>query len=338
MRCDLAGVIEARPERPMQKGENAVSVALAAIVLLVFIAVHQRWQPAGLKEMASSAEDFILTTTGLRGQVPEIAGYEKVKTYKLGRYQAGLYRASPAPLVFAPGRFVVYDPQGRPAFKIETLEGSKEPWTAVYDFAGRHGLTPARSRARPKYVSDLTGEGEPEIIVGQYSGGDHCCTIATILELGEDSVRVLGRIGSLNGLPFEGLELRKIGKDAAWELIAHRPYRTLCGTYDDAADVLSIYGYTNGRYADLTAQHVGYLRELLRQNLQKWSNEKSRSLRLLQTVAASYAQLGQREEGKRLFAMDLPSLLPDLQKRGVDPNSCLEDAEGLFDRLASVVQ
>lgn len=322
----------------MQKGENAVSVALAAIVLLVFIAVHQRWQPAGLKEMASSAEDFILTTTGLRGQVPEIAGYEKVKTYKLGRYQAGLYRASPAPLIFAPGRFVVYDPDGRPTFKIETLEGSKDPWTAVYDFAGRQGLTPPRSRARPNYVSDLTGEGEPEMIVGQYSGGDHCCTIATVLELGKDSVRVLGRIGSLDGLPFEGIELRKVDKDPAWELIAHRPYRTLCGTRDDAADVLAIYGYVNGQYTDQTTQHVEFLRELLQKNLQRWTEEKNRSLRLLQTIAASYTQLGQREEGKRLFAMDLPSLLPALQKRGVDPNSCLEDAEGLFDRLASVVR
>jgi hypothetical protein len=322
----------------MQKGENAVSVALAAIVLLVFIAVHQRWQPASLKEMASSAEDFILTTAGLRGQVPEISGYEKVKTYKLGRYQAGLYRASPAPLVFAPGRFVVYDPDGRPAFKIETLEGSKEPWTAVYDFAGRHGLTPAKSRVRPKYISDLTGEGVPEMIVGQYSGGDHCCTIATVLELGENAVRVLGRIGSLDGLPFEGLELRKIGKDSAWELIAHRPYRTLCGAHDDAADVLSVYGYVNGQYADLTAQNVDYLRGLLQKNLQKWAEEKNRSLQLLQTIAAGYAELGQREEGKRLFAMNLPLLLPELQKKGVDPNACLEDAEGLLNRLPSVVR
>jgi hypothetical protein len=322
----------------MQKGENAVSIAVAAIVLLVFMAVHERWQPTGLKEMASAAEDFILTTTGVRGQVPEISGYEKVKTYNLGRYQAGLYRASPAPLVFAPGRFVVYGPDGRPDFRIETLEGSKDAWTAVYDFAGRHGLTPARSRARPKYTLDLTGEGAPEMIIGQYSGGDHCCTIVTILELGEDSVRVLGRIGSLDGLPFEGLDLRKVNKDAAWELIAHRPYRTLCGAHDDAADVLSIYGYANGQYADQTAQNVVYLRELLQKNVQKWGEEKNRSLQLLQTIAAGYAQLGQREEGKRVFAMNLPQILPALQKKGVDPNACLEDAEGLFDRLASVVQ
>jgi hypothetical protein len=290
-----------------------------------------------LKEMASSAEDFILTTTGLRGQVPEISGYEKVKTFRLGRYRAGLYRASPAPLIFAPGRFVIYDPDGRPAFKIETLEGSKEAWTAVYDFAGRHGLTPAGSRARPNYVSDLTGEGEPEMIVGQYSGGDHCCTIATILELGKDSVRVIGRIGSLDGLPFEGLELQRVDKDPAWELIAYRPYRTLCGTHDDAADVPSVYGYVNGQYADQTAQHVEFLRELLRKNLEKWSEEKNRSLQLLQTIAAAYAELGQREEGKRLFAMNLPLLLPSLQQKGVDPNACLDDAEGLLNRLASVV-
>ena len=255
----------------------------------------------------------------------------------MGRYRAGLYRASPAPLIFAPGRFVVYDPDGKPAFKLETLEGSKDPWTTVYDFTGRHGLTPASSRARPNYISDLTGEGEPEMIIGQYSGGDHCCTIATILELGKDSVRVVGRIGNLAGLPFEGLELQKIDKDPAWELIAHRPYRTACGTPDDAADVPSIYGYIGGQYADATAQHAEFLRELLRKDLQKWSEEKNRSLRLLQTIAAGYAELGQRDEGKRVFAMNFPALLPALQRRGIDPNACLDDAEGLLDRLASVV-
>ena len=86
-----------------------------------------------------------------------------------------------------------------------------------------------------------------------------------------------------------------------------------------------------------TAQHVEFLRELLGKNLQKWSEEKNRSLQLLQTIAASYVVLGQREEGKRLFAMDLPLLLPALPQKGVDPNSCLEDAEGLLNRLASVV-
>ena len=54
----------------MQKGENIVSIALAAVVLLAVIALQRKWNPADLKDVANSAEDFILTTTGIGGQVP----------------------------------------------------------------------------------------------------------------------------------------------------------------------------------------------------------------------------------------------------------------------------
>ncbi len=321
----------------MQKGENAISVALAAVILLVFLAVHQRWQPASLKEAASSAEEFILTTAGLGGEVPEIAGFEKVKTYRVGRYRAALYRVSPAPLVFAPGRFFVYDPSNRVAFRLETLEGSKDAWTTLYDFAGRNGLTVPGSRARPGYTRNLTGGADPDIVIGQYSGGDHCCTTATVLELGKETVQVLGRIEGLDGLPFEGLTIRKIDKDPDWELIAHRPYRTFCGGHDDAADVLSIFDLVNGRYTDQTAGHADFFQAALQENLKTWSKEKERSIQLLQTVAVNYAALGQRDEGKRFFAMNLPELLPALKKKGVDPNACIEDFESLLERTVSVV-
>ena len=322
----------------MQKGESAISAAIAAVILLGFLALQQRWQATGLREMANSAEDYVLATTGLRGQIPELPGFEKVKTYALGDYRAALYRASPAPLVFAPGRFVIYDLGNKPVFKLDTLEGSRDPWTAVYDFAGRNGLSAPGSRPKPKFTLDLTGAGALNALVGQYSGGDHCCTVVTVLELGKESVNVVGRISGLDGLPFEGLELRKIDKDAAWEIIAHQPYRTLCGGHEDAADVLSIYGYVGGKYTDQTAQHVDYLRLLLSQNLQKWSKEKSRSLQLLQTIASEHAVLGQAEEGKRQFAMSLPALLPALRERGVDINACLDDTSGLVDRLPSLVK
>lgn len=321
----------------MQKGESVISVAVAAAVLLAFLVVQRRWQLVSLKEMASSAGEFILTTTGLRGEAPEIAGYAKVKTFRLGPYRAGLYRASPAPLLFAPGRFVIYDRANKPVFKLETLEGSKEPWTTLYDFAGRNGLSAPGSRARPDYTRSLAGTPEADIIIGQYSGGEQCCTTATVVELGTDSVKVLGSLSGLDGLPFEGLDIRKVDKDPACELVAHRAYRTLCGLPADAPDVLAVFDYVNGQYTDQTSKHADYLQTLLRQNLQKWSRPRERSLQLLQTVAVSFAVLGSREEGKRFFAMNLPSVLPALRERGVDPNACIEDMEGLVARLPSVI-
>jgi hypothetical protein len=320
----------------MYKGENVISIALAVVVVLTFVAIQRQWNPASLKDMASSATDFILTSTGIGGQVPDLVGYERLKTYRLESYRAALYRQSPAPLVFASGRFVVYNQDNRPALKLETLEGSRESWTTLYDFNGRHGLPLPGSRSRSQYTKSLTGNGVPEVVVGQYSGGDHCCTMVTIIELGKEAVRVLGRIEGLDGLPFEGLEIRNIHKDKSWECVAHRPYMTACGDHAEAADVLSIYAFINGQYVDNTNQYADYLTGILRQNLIKRREEKSPSLRLLQTLAAQFAQLGRKDEGKRFFAMNFNPFLPKLQQRGIDPNVCLEDLQNLMDRLPGV--
>jgi hypothetical protein len=320
----------------MHRGENVISFALAVVVVLTFVAIQRQWNPASLKDMASSAEDFILTSTGIRGQVPDLVGYERLKTYQLEGYRAALYRQSPASLVFAPGRFVVYNRNNQPLFKLETLEGSKDSWTTLYDFNGRHGLPLPGGRSRPEYTRSLTGNGVPDVVMGQYSGGDHCCTVATILELGTDAVAVLGRIDGLGGLPFEGLEIRNLRKDKSWECVAHRPYMTTCSGHAEAADVLSIYAFLNGQYVDNTNQYADYLAGMLRQNLAKWRQEKNPSLGLLYTLAAQFAQLGQKDEGKRFFAMNFNPFLLHLQQRGIDPNVCLEDLENLMDRLPGV--
>jgi hypothetical protein len=160
--------------------------------------------------------------------------------------------------------------------------------------------------------------------------------VATILELGKNAVAVLGRIDGLDGLPFEGLEIRNIHKDKSWECVAHRASVTSCGGPSDAADVLSIYASSNGQYVDQTNQYADYLTTVLRQNLTRWRQEKSPSLRLLQTAAAELAQLGQKDEGKRFFAANLNLFLPSLQQRNIDPNACLDDLENLIDRLPSI--
>jgi hypothetical protein len=320
----------------MNKGENVISFALAVVVVLTFVAVQRHWNPASLKDIASSAEDFILTSTGIRGQVPDLVGYERLKTYRLESYRAALYRRSPASLVFAPGRFVVYNDDNQPVFKLETMEGSKDSWTTLYDFNGRHGLPLPGSRGRPEYTKSLTGNGLPDVVIGQYSGGDQCCTVATIIELGSDAVSAIGRIDGLEGLPFEGLEIRNLHKDKSWECVAHRPYMTTCGDSTEPADVLSVYTFKGRQYVDDTDQYADYLRGILRQNVAKWHQEKSLSLGLLQTVAAQFAQLGQKEAGKRFFAMNFNQFLPNLERRGIDPNVCLDDLENLMDRLPGV--
>ena len=320
----------------MHRGENVISFALAVVVVLSFVAIRRQWNPASLKDIASTAEDFILTSTGIRGQVPDLVGYEKLKTYRLENFNAALYRRSPASLIFAPGRFVIYNRENQPVFKMETLEGSKDSWTTLYDFSGRRGLPLSGSRSRPEYARSITGSGLPDVVIGQYSGGDHCCTVATIIELGSAAVSVVGRIEGLDGLPFEGLEIRDIRKDKSWECVAHRPYTTTCGDQAEPADVLSVYTFMDGHYVDNTTQYEDYLTGVLNQNLAKWRQEKALSLGLLQTMAGQFAELGRMDEGKRFFAMNFNRFLPNLQQRGIDPNVCLDDLENLMNRLPGV--
>ncbi len=317
------------------KGEGVISAALTVLVVLFVLGIQRRWNGSTFENMASSAEAFVLKTTGLRGQVPQLPGYEIVRTYGLGQFHAALYRASPAPLVFAAYRFVIYDSRDQPLFKIDSVEASLNPWTRLYDFAGDHGLPNPRRRGGPVYSRDLAGNGSRSILLGQYSGGDHCCTTVTVIELGEDSAKVLGTIGGLDGLPFEGLEIRRLTRQRSWDLIAHRPYRTVCGLHADAADVLAVYSFSDGKFGDQTSHFQTFLSEVLERDLAKWKQEKNRSLHLLQTLATDYSQIGQPAMGDQFFQQNLPLFFLQLQSKGVTPQACIQDVANLISSLSS---
>jgi hypothetical protein len=231
---------------------------------------------------------------------------------------------------------VIYDRSDRPVYKFETLEGSKDSWSALYDFNGRHGSPAPGSKARPSYTRDLSGNGVPDIVVGQYSGGDHCCTTVTLLELGKDAVTPIGRIAGIDGLPFDGLEVRKLSKGSASQCIAHRPETTTCGSHYDAADALSVYAFIGGSFQDQTAKYGDFFQDVLRQDLAKWRQDKNRNMELLQTVDVDFAVVGQKDAGKRFFALNLNPLMLSLQSHNVDPNSCLDALETLVDRVPAV--
>lgn len=317
----------------MEKGESIVSIAVTALLVMVVLAVHRRWGGSTFTDMAATAENFVLNTTGLRGRIPDLPGYEQVKTFYLGRYRAELYRATPAPLVYASYRFVIYDEHRQPLFNAATLEASTVPWSRLYDFAGRHGLPNVRIRGGPLYTRDLTGDGNPDVVLGQYSGGDHCCSTVTIIALGKDSAKVAGRIAGLNGLPFEGLDVQRLDHKPGWQLIAHRPRRTVCGPHADAADVISVYAYRNGQFSDQTARFTAFLNRVLQDNLAKWRLDKLRSLHLLQTVATDYSKAGKLAAGLKFAQENLPSFYQQLKSNGVDPQACSQDLANLVNSL-----
>ena len=321
----------------MQKGESVISVALGLVILFTVLGIQRRWRPSNLTALASSTEDFILNAAGKQGQAPEIKGYERIKTYRLDRYQGGLYRVISSPLDFAPAQFVIYDRANQPVFKLDVLESAKTPWTALYNFRGQGGLSTSGSRSRPLYQRDLTGDGQSDIVIGQYSGGDHCCTTITAVALCQDSVRTLGRVEGLRGYPFEGLEFKKLDRDPDWKIIAHRRYTTACGPSEGDPDVPAVYAYSNGAFADRTPSHAEYLEGVLHEDLGKWVADKIRSLQLLETVALDYALLGRRGESERFLSTNLTPFLPELKVQGVDPKACVASLESLADGVAGSV-
>jgi hypothetical protein len=319
----------------MHKGESVISIAITMLLVLVVLAIQKQWGPATLESMASSAEDYVLKSTGLRGRFPNLPGYERVNTFWLGRYHAALYRAVPSPLVFASYRFIIFDKNFKPIYRADSVETTTKPWTALYDFAGTHGRPDPRTGGYPIYARDLTGDGSPDVLLGQYSGGDHCCTTVTVIELGKDNqVKVLARIGGLDGLPFEGLDIRRLDHTKGRELVAHRPYQTVCGQHADAADVLAVYAYDDGKFTDQTSRFAAYLNQVLQQNLARWNKPKDRSLHLLQTLATNYSEVGNATTGDEFFQSNLPEFLQQLQTHGVDPQACAQAVARLTDSLS----
>ena len=320
----------------MRKGEFIISTLLAILVFFFVLGLQRDWKPSSLKDAASSAEQYMLGKSGAHGPYPDIPGFERINTFALDHgYRAALYRSNSVSLGFAPGRLVIYNDKNQIAYQVDTLEGAREAWTALYDFAGRRGLPAQNNKPRPVYLRDLTGDRTPDLVVGLYSGGNRCCTTVNVVEVENNSLKVIGHIDGLKGWPFEGLEIRRIGRDSLRELVVHRPQVTACGPREDAADVISVYSFSDGQYGDQTGKFSDFLQGVLRENLARWSREKEPSLGLLQTLAAQYAVLGQPDRAKIFFGQNLARFLPQMKQQGFDGAACRDDVNSLVNRLAN---
>lgn len=320
----------------MRKGEFLISSMLAVLVFLIVLGLQRNWQPSSLKNAAASAEKYVLGNPNARGGYPDIPGYERIDTFYLNRqFRAALYRSNSVSLGFAPGKLVIYNHENQVAYQVDTLEGARDAWTALYDFAGREGLPVRNGNPRPVYLRDLTGNHKSDLVIGLYSGGNRCCTTVNVLEAEKNSLKLIGHVDGLNGWPFSGLEIRRIGPDPIRELVVKRPHVTACGPREDAANVISVYSCSGDQYKDETLKFSDYLHGVLRENLAKWSREKNPSLGLLQTLAAQYAVLGQPDRAKQFFAQNLPRFLPQLKQQGFDGTACRDDLNSLVNRLAN---
>src|SRR5579863_6217218 len=322
----------------MRKAETVISIVLGAVLLSAVLVLARQRQLAGSLNPDPASPGADPAPTGVADNQGDVTqGFERIRTYALGAYHADVYRASASQLDFAAAQLVIYDHADHPLLKLEGLESTKTPWTVLYDFRSHHGVETEGQGHHPSYLKDLSGDGKPDVIVGQFSGGERCCTTVTVVELGLESVRTVGRIGGLSGLPFEALELRKLDRRAksGWQLVAHRRYGTPCGSPDDAADVPAVYTYSSeGQFVVETPRYTPYFEGVLRRNLARWARQDQRSIQLLSTLALDYAGLGREEESHRFVTANVSQFAPEITAAGVEPQTCTAYLETLADQLA----
>lgn len=93
--------------------------------------------------------------------------------------------------------------------------------------------------------SDITGNGKPELLVLNYSGGAHCCTTFDLYELGE-SIRKVATINAGDGDP--DFFRWKRGKRGLLFFGADDVFKNWYSSYADSPMPSIILHYCNGRY------------------------------------------------------------------------------------------
>ena len=312
-----------------KSGGAVLSLLLAATILLAVLAL-QKLSESPTEPSSSGAETGELSSASADGfRIPRLDGMEAVEILEVGTLRGVVYRYISPPLVFTQGKFILYDQELGLLYEIDTLEGSRDPWTRLYDFS-----QPRRDRRPvPLYARDLNGDQVPEVILGQYSGGAYCCTTATIMSVGVPGVRHLGRIEGISGLPFEGLEARDLNGDGVWELIVQVPLSVSCVSPSKAPLLPTVYAYRDGQFTRASADFSDYFERVLRQHLREWRLRRNRTVSILIHTSLLHSVLGRGGEGRTFFEENLKDVLGELEMVGVSRQACENDVMRLLDRV-----
>jgi hypothetical protein len=157
--------------------------------------------------------------------------------------------------------------------------GGPAPWTG-----GRQAVT----------VTDLDGDGEPEVIVDAYTGGAHCCTVSRIYRfasgvyaaLDHDWANQVYRLSDLNG-------------DGRPEFIsADDAFSYAFGSYAESRWPLLILAYRSGHLRDVTRRFPGRVRRDMAGHRLLFLNKGSRPA--LAAYAADLHRLRRHREARRV--------------------------------------
>ena len=306
-------------------GGAVLSIILAMVTLGFFLGVRK------LTELAPPDSNSISTGAGSASDGPPTLpvpdGMEAVEVFDLGTYRAVLYRYASPPLVFTQGKFVLYDERYRSLYETDTLEGTREPWTRLYNFAGRG------REGRPVYLWDLNRDGAPEIVLGQFSGGGFCCTTATVLTLHESGIEIIGMVENIAGVPLENVHVRDVDRDGVRELLVELSLPPLCGSPRSAPHRPVAYTLLDGEAVEGKAQSDLYYRQILALRGSLWRRRANRTLHLLFNISVNYALLGDQEEAMEFFDRQIGQVRGELEAVGFGQDACREELKDFLEQI-----
>ena len=154
----------------------------------------------------------------------------------------------------------------------------------------------------PLDLTDLDGDGEPEAVVGAFTGGAHCCVIAVVYRWTGS-----GYAAAENNFFDPGYDLADLDGDGSDEFVsADSRFAYLYGSFAESVFPLMIVGFDQGDFSDVTAQFPGKVEDdadALRHEYKRRasSNRKIGVRTSLAAYLADLYTLGRADDAKRIL-------------------------------------
>jgi hypothetical protein len=147
-------------------------------------------------------------------------------------------------------------------------------------------------------VADLDGDGEPEVVVGVFTGGAHCCSVAEVLRFDGTGYTAQARDFADYGFVID---------DHGVFVTGDQRFAYAFASFADSPFPVRLLSYAAGTWKDVTAQHPQTLRTeaaRLRKDYMKRRNG-TRALGVLAAWAADEYRLGHQRQVKAFLAAEL---------------------------------
>lgn len=175
-------------------------------------------------------------------------------------------------------------------------------------------------------VIDLTGEGNPDVMIRTRNGGSHCCGGVILYDLGEQPREVLmisGGFGSMEGSWLDAEPFHDLDGDGIYEIIGRESVDLDC-TVPQAKIILK---FENGRYYNIGALYPEQYQDEIktfRERIEKAATDAFPYCALAELML-TYIYSGQEELGwavvqQRYPETELGTLRADLATAVSDPN------------------